>query len=48
MILKLLYEESSDMHNIYENIEEYKVNDECKILILFNATIADIFSNKQL
>ena len=36
------------MDNIYENIEEYNPNKECKILIVFDDMIVDILSNKQL
>ena len=36
------------MDNIYENIEEYNPNKECKILIVFDDMIVDIVSNKKL
>ena len=36
------------MDNICENIEEYNPNKECKILIVFDDTIADMFSSKNL
>ena len=36
------------MDNIYENIEEYNPNKECKILIVFDDMIVDILSNKKL
>ena len=36
------------MDNIYENIEEYNPNKECKILIVFDDMIVDILSNKTL
>ena len=35
------------MDNIYENIEEYNPNKECKILIVFDDMIVDILSNKK-
>ena len=34
--------------DIYKNIEEYKPNKECKILIVFDDMIADILSKKDL
>ena len=36
------------MDDIYENIEEYNPNNECKILISFDNMIGDILSNKNL
>ena len=39
---------SNDMDNIYENIEEYNPNKECKILVVFDDMIADFLSNKKL
>ena len=36
------------MDKIYENIEEYNPNKECKILIVFDDMIVDILSNKKL
>ena len=36
------------MDNIYNNIEEYNLGKERKILIVFNDMIADILSNKKL
>ena len=35
------------MDDIYENFEEYNLNKERKILIIFNGMTADIFSNKK-
>ena len=35
------------MDDIYENIKEYSLNEERKILIVFDDTIADMFSNKK-
>ena len=34
------------MDDIYENIEKYNPNKQCKILIIFNDMIADMLSNK--
>ena len=36
------------MGNNYKNIEEYKPNKKCKILIVFHNMIADMLSNKKL
>ena len=41
-------EYSSDMNNIYKNIEDYNPNKKRKILIVFDDMIADILSNKRL
>ena len=35
------------MDDIYKNIEEYKTNKKCKILIRFDDMIADMLSNKR-
>ena len=35
------------MDHIYENIEEYKPNKKCKILIIFDDMILDMFRNKK-
>ena len=45
MILNFI-EYSNDMDDIYENIEKYNPNKQCKILIIFNDMIADMLSNK--
>ena len=47
MILKFLLNKPNDMDDIYENFEEYNLNKERKILIIFNGMTADIFSNKK-
>ena len=47
MVLKLI-EYSNDMDGIYKNIEEMNLNKKHKILIVFDDTIADMFSNKRL
>ena len=44
---KAFIEYSNDMHNIYENIEEYNPNKRLKILIVFGDMIADMLSNKK-
>ena len=36
------------MDDIYKNIEEYNPNKNCKILIIFDEIIVDMFSNKKL
>ena len=48
MILKLLIEYSSDMDNVYENIDEYNIDKERKILMVFDDMIADMIDNKDL
>ena len=45
---KAFIEYSSDMDDIYQNIEEYNPNKKRKILIVFDDLIADILSNKNL
>ena len=39
---------STDIDDIYENIEEYHLNKKHKILIIFDDMIADMLSNKKL
>ena len=36
------------MQDVYKNIEEYNLAKKCKILIVFDDTIADMISNKRL
>ena len=36
------------MHNVYKNIDEYKPDEENKILIVFDDMIADMIRNKKL
>ena len=43
-----MIEYSNDMDDIYKNIEEYNPNKNCKILIIFDEIIVDMFSNKKL
>ena len=45
---KAFIEYSSDMDDIYKNIEEYKPNKKQKILIVYHNMIADMLSNKEL
>ena len=39
---------SNDMDNVYKNIDEYNIDKERKILIVFDDMIADMISNKNL
>ena len=48
MILKLLIEYSNDMDNVYENIDEYNIDKERKILMVFDDMIADMINNKKI
>ena len=41
-------EYSNDIHDVYENIEEYNTRKKCKVLIVFDDVIADMVSNKKL
>ena len=43
MILKL-----NDMQYVYKNIDEYNINKERKILIVFDDIIANMINNKNL
>ena len=36
------------MQDVYKNIDEYNVDKECKILIVFDDMIADMINNKKL
>ena len=45
---KAFIEFSSEMDDIYKNIEEYNPNKRGKILIVFDDMIADMLSNKKL
>ena len=44
---KAFIEYSNDMH-VYKNIDEYNPDEENKILIVFDDTIADMIHNKKL
>ena len=41
-------EYSNDMHNVYKNIDEYNLDKEHEILIVFDDMIADMINNKKL
>ena len=45
---KAFIEYSNDMQDVYKNIDEYNVDKECKILIVFDDMIADMINNKKL
>ena len=45
---KVFIEYSDDMGDIYTTIKEYSPSRKCKILIVFDDTIADILGNKEL
>ena len=45
---KAFIEYSSDIHDVYKNLNEYNANEDCKILIVFDDMIADIINNKKL
>ena len=36
------------MQDVYKNIDEYNIDKECKILIVFDDMIADMINNKKL
>ena len=45
---KAFIEYSNNMHDVYKNIDDYNVNKDRKILIVFDDMIADIIHNKKL
>ena len=45
---KAFIEYSNDMQDIYKNIDEYNIDQERKILIVFDDMIADMINNKKL
>ena len=45
---KAFIEYSNDMHDVYKDINEYNINKECKILIVFDDMIAGMINNKNL
>ena len=45
---KAFIEYSNDMHSVYKNIDNYNLNKENKILIVFDDMIADMINNKKL
>ena len=48
MILKLLWNSSNDMQDVYKNFEDYNPIKKRKILIVFDDVIADIINNNKL
>ena len=45
---KAFIEYSNDMQDVYENIDEYNLDKERKILIVFDDMIADMINNKKI
>ena len=45
---KAFIEYSNDMQNVYRNIDEYNIDKDRKILIVFDDMIADMINNKKL
>ena len=45
---KAFTEYSNDVHHVYQNIDNYNLNKENKIFIVFDDMIADMISNKKL
>ena len=45
---KTFIDYSNDMHDVYENIDDYNLDKENKILIVFDDMIADMINNKKL
>ena len=45
---KAFVEYSNDMRDVYKNIDEYNIDKEHKILIVFDDMVADIIKNKKL
>ena len=45
---KAFIEYSNDMHDVYKNIDEYNLDKDKKILIVFDDMIADMILNKKL
>ena len=45
---KTFTEYSNDMHDVNKNIDEYNLDKENKILVVFDDTIADMIHNKKL
>ena len=44
---KAFIEYSSDMQDVFKNIEEYNLGKKCKVLIVFDDMIADMINNKK-
>ena len=45
---KAFIEYSNDMQDVYKNINDYNIEEERKILIVFDEMIADMINNKKL
>ena len=45
---KAFIEYSNDMHDAYENINEFNIDKNCKILIVFDDMVANMINNKKL
>ena len=45
---KAFIDYSNDMHDVYKNIDDYNLNKENKILIVFDDMIADMINNEKL
>ena len=45
---KAFFKYSNDMQDVYQNINEYNADKECKILIVFDDMIADMINYKKL
>ena len=45
---KAFIEYSNDMHHVYKNIDQYNIDKERKMLIVFDDMIADMINNKNL
>ena len=45
---KAVIEYSNDMHDVYKNTDNYNLNKENRILIVFDDMIADMINNKKL
>ena len=46
--LQALTEYSNDMHDVYENIDEYNIDKERKMLIVFDDMIADMINGNRI
>ena len=45
---KAFIEYSNDMHDVYKNIDNYNLNKENKVLIVFDDVVANMINNKKL
>ena len=46
--LEAFIEYLNDMQNVYKNVDEYNIDEERKILIVFDDMIADMINNNKL